>query len=206
MARIVIFGAAGRTGRNIVEQAVSRGHAVTAFVHKRTFSFSEVVRIINGDVLNPADIEKAVASQDAVLSALGRGSSPRPVTFPGTKNIVDAMDKAGVHRLIVESAFGAGESAKEISIPDRLFVRGLVLRSSFKDKDLMEACVEKSDLRWTIVRPPRLTDGPRRGSYRAGERIPLNIASGISRADVADFMLSQVEGGEYIGKKPSLAY
>ena len=66
--------------------------------------------------------------------------------------------------------------------------------------------LQKSDLKWTIVRPPRLTDGPRRGNYRAGEGIPLGIMSGMSRADVADFMLKQVESTEFIGREPSVAY
>lgn len=136
--------------------------------------------------------------------ALGRGSSPMPVTFPRTKNIVDSMQKAGVQRLIVESAFGAGDSAKEISFLDRIFVREVLLRSAFKDKDRMEEYVEKSNFKWTIVRPSRLIDGLRRGGYRAGERISLNIASGISRADVADFMLKQVEVEEFVRKELSL--
>ncbi|MDA4135596.1 MAG: NAD(P)H-binding protein, partial [Thaumarchaeota archaeon] len=108
--------------------------------------------------------------------------------------------------LIVESAFGAGDSARQISVPDRLFIRGVLLRSGYQAKDRMEEDIEKSGLRWTIVRPPRLTNGARRGHYRAGDRIPLNIASGISRADVADFMLNQVEGEEFVGKKPSIGY
>jgi len=180
---------------------------MTAFIHKTSgLEQFERLQFARGDVLRFSDVESAVSGQDAVLSALGRSGSPNPVTFPGTKNIVVSMDAAGVQRLIVESAFGAGESAKEISILDRLFVRGLILRSSFRDKDLMEACIEKSGLNWTIVRPPRLTNGARRESYRTGERIPLKISSGISRADVADFMLNQVEGKEYVSKKPSIGY
>lgn len=206
--RIVVFGAAGRTGRNIIEQGLSRGHMVTAFVHrnKRDLEEGRTLRIITGDVLNFSDVERAVIGHDAVISALGRGSSPRPITFPGTKNIVDVMKKASINRLIVESAFGAGDSSREISFLDRFFVRGVALRSAFRDKDLMEEYVEKSDLKWTIVRPPRLTDGPKRGGYRAGENIPLNIVSGISRKDVADFMLDQLEETDFICKKPSVGY
>lgn len=180
---------------------------MTAFVHTMKFPKDPVgVRVYDGDVLNPIDVERAVAGQDAVLSALGRGTSSGPVTYRGIKNIVDAMKKLEVQKLIVESAFGAGESAREMSFLDRVFVRGLVLRSAFRDKDFMESYVESSGLKWTIVRPPRLTDGAHRGTYRAGERIPLNIASGISRADVAEFMLKQVEGTEFVGRKPSIGY
>ncbi|HXW95717.1 MAG TPA: SDR family oxidoreductase [Nitrososphaerales archaeon] len=207
--KVLVFGAAGRTGRNIVDQALNRGYQVTAFIHKTRGIEKDVekgLQAVQGDVLNFGDVERAVAGHDAVLSALGRGSSRRQVTFPGTKNIVEAMEKLGVRRLIVESAFGAGESAKEMSFLDRFLVRGVLLRSSFRDKDMMEGYVEKSGLEWTIVRPPRLTDGPRRGRYRAGERIPLNIRSGMSREDAADFMLEQVEGKEFINKKPSVGY
>jgi putative NADH-flavin reductase len=203
--KIVVFGASGRTGANIVEQALRRGYGVTAFIHKARGPMRvEKLRSVEGDALNLGDVEKAVAGQDAVLSALGRGSSPGPVTFPGTKNIMDAMEKHGVKRLIVESAFGAGDSAKEMSLLDRLFIRGILLRSAYRDKDLMEEYVEKSSLKWTIVRPSRLTDGTRKGIYRAGERIPLNVASGISRADVADFMLKQVQAEDFVRKKPSV--
>ena len=207
--KVIVFGASGRTGRNIVEQALGRGYHVTAFIH-RTRGLEEYaekgLQAMQGDVLVAGDVDRAVAGHDAVLSALGRSSSRRQVTFPGTKTIVKAMEKAGVRRLIVESAFGAGESAKEMPFLDRFLVRGVLLRSSFRDKDMMERCVEKSSLEWTIVRPPRLTDGPRRGGYRAGECIPLVIRSGMSRGDVADFMLNQVEGEEFVNKKPSVGY
>lgn len=203
--KIVVFGASGRTGKNIVEQALNGGHEVTVFIHKtRAPEPPGRLRTVEGDVLKADDVEKAVAGQDAVLSALGRGRSFGPLTSQGTKNIVDAMKRAGVRRLIVESAFGAGDSAKEISFLDRLFVRGLLLRGAFKDKDVMEEYLETSGLEWTIVRPSRLTDGPKLGGYRVGEHIPLNIASGISRADVADFMLKQVEAQDFVRKKPSI--
>jgi putative NADH-flavin reductase len=201
--KIIVFGATGRTGRNIVEQGLSRGYRVTAFIHKKRGLEGLVgLSTVTGDVLNRDDVEKAVANQDAVISAIGAGR----VSFDGTKNIVDAMKKAGVRRLIVESAYGAGVSAKELPILNRSIVRDLLLRSQFRAKDLMESYVEKSDLEWTIVRPPRLTDGPRRGNYRAGDRIPLDILSGISRADVAEFMLKQVEDIEFVRREPSVAY
>jgi putative NADH-flavin reductase len=209
LRKIAVFGAAGRTGRNIVEQGLSRGYEVTAFVHRTKNGLVEgekLLNIVSGDVLNFDDVERAVTGQDGVLSALGRGTSPRAITFPGTKNIVDAMEKTGPKRLVVESALGAGNSMSKISFLDRFFVREVMLRSSFRDKDMMEEYVEKSNLEWTIVRPPRLTDGPRHGSYRAGEHIPLNIASGISRADVADFMLTELYREEFIRKKPLVGY
>ncbi|HXW37529.1 MAG TPA: SDR family oxidoreductase [Nitrososphaerales archaeon] len=205
--KIAVFGAAGRTGRNVVEGAISRGYEVTAFIHTtKAFEGRTDVSTVSGDAFDEADVEKAILGNDAVLSALGRSSSGGLATFAGTKNIVDAMEKNKVKRLIVQSAFGAGESAREISVLDRYFVTGLLLRAGYRAKDMLEDYVEKSTLDWVIVRPPRLTDGPRRGIYRAGEHIPLSLASGISRADVADFMLKQVEGNEFVHKKPSIGY
>jgi putative NADH-flavin reductase len=201
--KIIVFGATGGTGRNIVEQGLSREYRVTAFIHKkRGLEGLAGLSTVTGDVLNRDDVEKAVANQDAVISAIGAGK----VSFDGTKNIVDAMKKAGVRRLIVESAYGAGDSARELPILNRLIIRDVLLRSQFRAKDLMESYVEKSDLEWTIVRPPRLTDGPRRRNYRTGDRIPLDILSGISRADVAEFMLKQVEDVEFVRREPSVAY
>lgn len=205
--KVIVFGASGGTGREIVEQALDRGYRVTAFIHvTAAFEGDDRVQTVHGDVLNADDVKKSVSGQDAVLSALGRGASKNPATSAGTRSIIDEMRKAGVARLVVESAFGAGDSARQISVLDRFFVRGVLLRSGYKAKDRMEEDIEKSGLRWTIVRPTRLTNGARRGHYRAGEHIPLNIASGISRADVADFMLNQVEGEEFVSKKPSLGY
>jgi putative NADH-flavin reductase len=114
------------------------------------------------------------------------------------------MEKAGVRRLIVESAYGAGESARQLSTLGRFVVRDVLLRRAFRDKDAMEEYVERSSLEWTIVRPTRLTEGSRRGDYRAGERISPGLVSGVSRADIADFMLSQVERTDFLRKKPSV--
>jgi putative NADH-flavin reductase len=201
--KIVVFGATGGTGSNVVREGLNRGYRVTAFIHRRGgLEGLDGLSTATGDVLNGDDVEKAVANQDAVISALGAGK----VSSDGTKNIIGAMGKFGVRRLVVESAYGAGDSARELPVLNRLLVRNVLLRSQYRAKDLMEKYVENSDLQWTIVRPPRLTNGPRRGKYRAGERIPLDILSGISRADVADFMLKQVEDTEFVRKKPSVAY
>jgi putative NADH-flavin reductase len=199
--KIVVFGATGGTGRCVVEQGLNRGYRVTAFIHSNQGLVGLAgLSTVTGDAFSKEDVEKAVAYQNVVISALGAGK----VSFEGTKNIVDAMKKLGARRLIVESAYGAGDSAKELPILNRLSVRGLLLRSQYRAKDLMEEYVEKSDLEWTVVRPTRLTDGIKQGKYQVGERIRPDILSGISRADVADFMLKQVESAEFVRRKPSI--
>jgi len=205
--RVAAFGATGGTGRNVVEQGLSRGLEITAFVHK-TPGFDRPVphmSVANGDVLNPGDVEKAVENQDAVVSTLGvPRDSHQPVVSEGTRNIISAMKKFGVERLIVESAHGAGDSALEMPLFIRLVVRGVLLKNQFDDKDQMERLVRESDLKWTVVRPARLTDGPATGKFRAGERIAHGMPPSVSRADVARFMLDQLESTEYVRRMPTI--
>jgi putative NADH-flavin reductase len=207
--KIVVFGAAGRTGRNIVGQGLKEGHEITAFVHK-TKHFAEStpgLLILTGDVLSAVDVENAVANQDAVVSALGvASSSRRQVLSIGTRNIINAMKRHGVHRLIVQSAHGAGDSSREMSFIARVAIRGVLLKPQFDDKDLMERFITESDLEWTIVRPTRLTNGRETGKLRVGERIPIGRSSRVSRADVAHFMLDQLRSAEYIHRAPTITH
>ena len=132
---ILVFGAAGGTGRNILEQGLSRGYRMTAFIHKKGgLEGFAGLSTVTGDAFNSVEVEQAVAGRDVVISALGAGM----VSFDGTKNIVDAMEKAGVQRLILESAYGAGKSANELPVLTRLMIRSVFLRSQYRYKDLME--------------------------------------------------------------------
>jgi putative NADH-flavin reductase len=205
--KIAVFGATGGTGRSVVEQALAQGYEITAFVHgaKELTNGASAVRVVRGDVLNPEDVEEAVAGQNAVISVLGvAGNAREPVVSEGTRNIVNAMKKFGVERLIVQSAHGDAESARELPFPVRFVVRSILLRGPFQDKDRMERIVRESSLRWTIVHPTRLTNGPKTGRYRAGERIPTGASPSISHADVADFLLKQLQSAEYVHKTPTV--
>jgi len=205
--RIAVFGATGGTGRSVIEQALAQGYEVTAFVHGAHGlpDGASTVRVVHGDVLNPEDVEEAVADQNAVISVLGMaGNAREPVVSEGTRNIVNAMKKLSVERLIVQSAHGAAESARELPFPVRFVMRGVLLRNPFKDKDRMERIVKESGLCWTIVRPTRLTDGPKTGLSRAGERIPVGASPSISHADVADFLLRQLQSTEYVHQTPTV--
>jgi putative NADH-flavin reductase len=205
--KIVVFGAAGRTGRSIVEEGLEAGHEITAFVHKTKYLAEGTpgLVIVTGDVLNAVDVENAVANQDAVVSALGVASSSRQkVLSIGTGNIIDAMKKHVVHRLIVQSAHGAGDSSREMSFIARVAIRGVLLRAQFTDKDLMERYIADSGLEWTIIRPTRLTNGRETGKLRVGERIPIGRSSKVSRADVARFMIDQLLSADYIRRAPTI--
>jgi putative NADH-flavin reductase len=202
--RIAVFGATGGTGRALVEQGLSNGHNVTAFVRnpQKLSIMHERLSFVKGDVLNPEDVERAVRDQDAVLSVLGPTKhSPANICSAGTKNIMHAMKKHGVRRLIVQSAFGAGDTRKK-GLYARLL--SMVIPSFMNDKDVMEKAVKESGVEWIIVRPAALTNGPKRGTYRVPDTMPFIPM--ISRADVADFILHQLESDEYLHATPAVAY
>ncbi|QIN84905.1 NAD(P)H-binding protein [Rubrobacter tropicus] len=206
--KVLVFGATGSVGRHIVEQGLARGHEVTAFV--RDPSGLEVGReglnVFEGDVLEPASVEAAVRGQEAVLCSIGAGRRGG-VRSEGTRNIVRAMEEAGVRRFVCQTTLGAGESSGNLNFFWKHVMFGLLLREAFADHEQQEAHVRKSGLDWTIVRPAAFTDGGRTGEYRHGfspdER---EISLKISRADVADFMLDQSEDGTYLREAPGLSY
>jgi putative NADH-flavin reductase len=150
-------------------------------------------------VLDPAAVREAVGGQDAVLSAIGAGAGRTTLREDGTRNIVDAMEAAGVRRLISLSSLGVGESRANLGFFTKHVIVGLFLRHAFADHERQEAVVRRSGLEWTIVRPPHLKDGPRAGDYRHGfEPTDRTIKGWITRADVADFMLKQVADRAYV--------
>jgi putative NADH-flavin reductase len=204
--RLVVFGSTGGTGREIVAQALARGHDVTAFARdpSKLGPPRERLFVVKGDVLDAPAVAQAVRGQDAVLSALGvSGGSPSTLCSQGVRNILEAMRRTGVRRLVCESAYGASESRSWGAYARflRIFIRGIM-----KDKDRMEEIVRASDADWVIVRPPILTNGPRTGTYRIGE--DLRLASWfpkVSRADVADWMLNASEGKARARSAPVIA-
>jgi len=207
--RILVLGATGGTGREVVGQALQQGHEVTALVrHPDRLPAAERVRVIAGDVLcDPEALERAVRAQDAVISALGVGRSLRSggLIARSTRDIVQVMERLGVRRLIVTSAYGVGDTWRDVPVVPRFFIRTL-LRELYADKEIGERPLRDSALDWTLVYPVTLTMGPRTGHYRAGERLALRGFPTISRADVADFLLTQVEDRRYIRKGVLISY
>jgi putative NADH-flavin reductase len=188
---VLVFGATGGLGREIVAQAKERGHAVTEFTRAK-----------HGDVtIDRGAVSSAIRGQDAVISALGRGNSFKSEQLMSRSMdiILPAMQREGVRRLIVTSAFGVGEQFYEAPLPARIFFRTL-LRHIYADKEVADDFVRRSGLDWTIVCPTRLTDGPRSGSYRAGEHLELRGMPKISRADTADFIVKQLTDAVWLCK------
>jgi len=195
--KIAVFGATGGTGRQVITQAIEAGHEVTVIARNpKAFDIhGERLEIFQGDVLDLASFSKRIVGQDAILSALGvNHRKPTTVYSDGTGNIVKAMHEAGVHRLICLSSAG-------LEIPDDMpwVVRQtikLVIQPMFKyayeDMARMEEDLWKSGLNWTVVRPPRLTNGQKTGVYRTAVNNHLPKAQGITRADLADYMIKSV--------------
>jgi uncharacterized protein YbjT (DUF2867 family) len=199
---LLVIGATGGTGRELVTQALARGHQVTGLARRVP---SEPQRAgltwISGDVRRPDSLDQAMAGQEAVLLALGhkRWLGPSRVLSEGTRNAIDAMEQHAVPRLICETALGISDSWWQLGAYYTLFVRPVILSFYFRDKVRQEAVIKASSLDWTIVRPGALTNGPRRGRYRQGPNVGHWLWTvRIARADVAAFMLDQLTDIRYL--------
>jgi len=208
--RIVVIGASGGTGRQIVEQALELGHSVTAFVREpgRLPVRHDALRIVAGNVLDPSSLAEAIRGSDAVLCALGhkRWFYPNSILSSGTANIIDAMKNTGVRRLVCETSLGVGNSFGRLGLYYTLFVVPFILPLYYWDKHRQERVIRSSGLDWVIVRPGALNNRPPRGEYRHGPDVGSWILTlGISRADVADFMLRQLSDDTYLHSSPGVA-
>ncbi len=208
---ILVIGATGGTGRELVRQALDQGHAVTAFARNPADVKlnDERLTVVQGNVLDADSVDRAVRGKDAVLSALGhkRWFIPTSILSEGTKNIVRAMERHGVKRLICETSLGVGDSRFRLGLYYTLFVIPFIVFFYFRDKKRQEQCIKESSLEWVIVRPGQLTNGKKRGIYRHGKGIGNYVLTvRISRADVADFMLKQLIDNSSTKQTPAVAY
>jgi uncharacterized protein YbjT (DUF2867 family) len=202
---ITIFGASGRTGRHLVEQALEKGHRVTAYVRreKAIDITHENLRVVIGSITDPAKLKEAIQGKEACLSVMGGSSLTRHAEEikAGIDLIVRIMEEEGVPRLIYLSSAGAGESRYSLPQPVRFLVCDIMLRIPLADHFSNEQRIAKSRLAWTVVRPGGLTDGPLTGKLAHGSgKSTMKGMMQISRANVASFMLDQLSGSEYHNK------
>ena len=207
---ILVFGATGATGQQVVKQALSQGQVVTAFVRNPGAlpKNEKRLRVVIGDTTRDTPkIIEAVSGQDVVISALGRRNSFKSdhLIERSMQAIVSSMERAGVRRLIVVSAFGVGESRRDAPLIPRIMYR-VLLSDIFADKKAAEDKVRRSNLDWTFVYPVLLTEGPMTGAYRVGERLELHGLPKISRSDVAHFMLAEMENRAFVRKVAVISY
>ena len=202
--KLLVLGATGGTGQEVVSQALEKGHLVTAFVRdpSRLKVPADRLRVLTGTVTGDgAPLATAVRGHDVVISALGRGMSlnSEDLMAQSMPAIVRAMESEGVRRLIFTSAYGVGVTWRDVPPLGKIVIK-VFLRNLYADKVVGEAELQRSVLDWTLVYPVQLTNGPRTGRYRFGERLELHGLPRVSRADVADFMLTQVEDRTFVRK------
>ncbi len=207
--RVTIFGATGKTGKILVEQALAAGHQVVAFA--RTPSKLEVqnpnLQIVQGDISNRDAIARAIAGADAVISVLGPTSNNAELAVSnGTKNILAAMQQENVKRLILSTGAGVGDMADQPKAIDKLFVAVLKLVNKNVLQDMVNSVdmVRASDRAWTIVRVPMLTDDAPTGNLRVGA-VGKDIGTRVGRADMAAFILKQLNDATYLKRAPAIS-
>ncbi len=205
--KVLVIGAAGKSGRAVVEKALAAGHDVTAFVHKAEGYLPDSnVRVIEGDARDRSAMDSAMLGQDAVIDTIGGKLSFKTTTLEASAaaTIIASMQSSGVRRLVVISVIGAGESVANTNWYERLFLSTL-LRSEMKDKAAMEAIVDASGLDWIIVRLPFLTDDPGSGKVHVFSAESGETAHKLTRADLAAFMVAQLSSDEYLQKAVAIA-
>jgi putative NADH-flavin reductase len=207
--KLTIFGATGRTGIPLVQQALAAGHSVTALARtpEKLSITHDQLTVVQGDATDPAAVERAVAGAEAVLSALGQTKgAPKDMQTVATRNIVAAMQQHGVRRLVSLTGAGVDAPQDQPKLINHLITFALKTLSGdvLRDAEGHAEVIRNSDLDWVIVRGPMLTEGPYTGQYRVGW-VGVNTSARIARADVADFMLKQVTDDTYLRQAPMIS-
>jgi putative NADH-flavin reductase len=207
--KLTIFGATGGTGQHLVEQALARGHQVTAFTRSasKLRAHDENLAVVQGDATDPKLVSAAVEGAQAVISVLGPSQNQPVFTVRrATEHILSAMREHGVQRLILSAGAGVEVPGDEPNVIHRVIKLILKLASRWVYED-MKATVElvrRSELAWTIVRVPRLTGGEPVGRVRAGY-LGDDLGTRLTRADMARFMLDVSESGDYRKQAPVIS-
>lgn len=208
--KILIIGATRGLGKALLTCALEADHEVTvlardpakiAITHLR-------LKVLGGDIRHLEAVRTAVQGQQAVCSCIGAPITLAPVDLfsSGAHNLVAAMQDNLGQKLVVVSGIGAGDSKGHGGfLYDRIF-KPLLLKTIYQDKDREEEIIKASELQWLIVRPAGLTNGPRTGSYRVINDLSGVTAKRISRLDVADFILKELDNPSQFGKTPLLTY
>jgi putative NADH-flavin reductase len=209
VARVLLIGASKGIGLETTRQALEAGHQVRALARSGIGLSDPKLEKVRGNALISKDIETALNGIDVVIQTLGvsLGDLFRPVRLfsDATRILVSVMESKGVKRLICVTGFGAGDSHESISCLQRVPFR-LVFGRAYDDKSVQERLIKNSSLDWTIVRPGVLTSGRQTGRYKILDK-PSQWRNGmISRSDVAEFLVRQIEDRAYVHKAPVLVY
>ncbi len=211
MKKIALFGASGRTGAEFLKLALEAGYPVRALARspEKIALTDSNLEVIRGDVLEPKDVQNTVKGCDVVVSLFGHvKGSPEWLQTEGTKFIVTAMQQEGIEKIV--SLSGGGLPFPEKDQPkfaDKAIrtIMKIVVPKVLNDAIAHHEVLEASDRKWIIVRAPRLTEDKKVGAYREGW-VGVNASTKISRADLAVFLLKQVEDDRYLQQMPFVSY
>ncbi len=208
---ILIIGGTGKTGKELIKQGLEQGYSITALMRipKKVKNNHPNLTIKKGNVLKPKSFGDTFKGQDAVLSALGhkRFIIKTTILSEGTRNIIAEMQRQKIKRFICITSLGINESRFKLGLYYTLFTIPFILFFYFLDKSKQEKIIKQSNLDWTIVRPAQLTNGKKRTEYKHGEKVGNYILTKmVSRADVAHFMINQINDKTYLHKTPGLTY
>jgi putative NADH-flavin reductase len=206
--KLAIFGGTGRTGQHLIDHALKDGHEVVVLARtpSKVSTTSDRLRVVQGDILDAASVEQAIQGADAVLSVLGPSNNKPEFTISkGMDNILSAMGKHGVKRLIISAGAGVRDPQDQPKLIDKVagFALNIISKNVVADMKQVVDKVRQSDRDWTIVRVPMLTDEPAQGSLKVG--YVGDISPRLSREDMAVFMLKQVKDETYIRKAPAIS-
>jgi putative NADH-flavin reductase len=199
--KVLVIGGTRGIGREVVAAAHAAGHKLTLLARnaERISLLVTGVRVVVGDAADADDIERAVAGQDAVVWTVGVRPTRRPVHLfsRSTQFLLAAMAKHGVRRLVCVTGIGAGDSRGHGGFFYDRILQPLFMKTVYEDKDRQEALLRASDVDWTIVRPGALTNGPPTGLVRALTDMKDVTAGKVSRADVAAFIVENLETSDF---------
>jgi putative NADH-flavin reductase len=197
--RVAVVGATGRTGRHVVEQALARGHRVTALARRPEVLSLRDERLLTAaaDVLDRARLAELLAGSEAVVSTLGVGTSRAPTVLysQGIANVLHGMHVHGISRVSVVSAAPVGPRAEQPFLERRVAMPLLerVFGATYEDMRRMEALLRSSEVEWVALRPPRLVDKAATGRYRVDANRPLPKARSLTYADLATALLDSLD-------------
>ncbi|SIS18023.1 NAD(P)-dependent oxidoreductase [Natronorubrum thiooxidans] len=215
--QIAVFGATGRTGHPLVEQAIEREHEVIAFVRDATGLSSTLrnddrVSVIKGDAYTGEGVERAIAGDgdpvDAVVSVLAQTSEgPDDLLTEAGRHMLAAMNKHGVERFVTLVGAGVREAGESVNLGGRMMgvLLKLLARSVLEDARNQVELLGASDTRWTVVRGPRLTEDAHTGEFRHGTDLSLGMQDTAARANVAEFIIDCLEDDLYVHEMPKVA-
>lgn len=209
--KLLVIGATGGTGREIVREAVGKGYEVAALVRSAEKARSRLPDAVltEGDARDAEAVSRALAGCEAVVSALGSGLSLfRKMTLlsEAATVLVEAMKRQDVRRLVCITGVGAGDSRGHGGFFYDRVIQPLLLRTVYHDKDRQEAVVKASGLDWVFVRPTVLNNKPATGAVRATTDLADVHGGTIARADVARFVVDQVVEDRWVGRAPVITW